>query len=69
MISKINIVVVLLFILLFSCRNKECKALEEPTKGCNKIYKPVCGCDGETYGNPCMAESYGIDDYVDGECK
>ena len=28
-------------------------------KGCEKIYKPVCGCDQTTYGNACMASSAG----------
>ena len=36
---------------------------------CIEIYKPVCGCDGKTYGNSCVADNAGVTSYKDGECK
>ena len=36
---------------------------------CPADYDPVCGCDGKTYTNACMAEIHGLTSYTQGECK
>ncbi len=32
-------------------------------------YVPVCGADGVTYGNKCLAENAGNAQWTDGACK
>lgn len=43
-----------------------CKVIPEV---CTEQYEPVCGCDGQTYDNPCYAQASGVSVESSGACE
>ncbi len=46
----------------------DCVEKINPNVACPMIYAPVCGCNGKTYGNDCVAQASGIRVVAKGEC-
>lgn len=60
-ISKFKIILLsLVFLFISSCTRDTCV--------CPDLYEPVCGSNGVTYTNSCLAECDGIYTYSYGEC-
>ena len=59
-------VLLLILPVLFTMSFSSANALES-TKACTMDYNPVCGIDGVTYGNACMADKVKIS--YKGECE
>lgn len=71
---KTKILVFAVALLAFASCKKEDPCIDKnkiDTKiMCNERYKPICGCDGNTYSNICIAENYyGIKSWTEGPCK
>ncbi|RZJ58343.1 MAG: kazal domain protein [Hymenobacter sp.] len=39
-----------------------------PNGMCTMEYNPVCGCNGQTYANPCTARNAGVRTFTTGSC-
>lgn len=61
--KNLLLISIFLFTLIF---NTSCNKTDEDCI-CIEIYAPVCGNDGQTYGNSCIAECAGVT-YSEGVC-
>ena len=59
---------------LLSCEDdpevsEECMGPANTEVACYMIFVPVCGCEGVTYGNACIAAASGVKSFTEGKCK
>jgi len=66
--TTISILVIVIGALISGCVQQP---KEEPSRPevCPQVYKPVCGKDGQTYSNDCIARQKGVEISYQGECK